>query len=114
MRAAVLLVATCLASIAYADTEQDVRCSEIAFSKSAELRDAKAFRSFIATPDCLIVGAAQVKNGVDDGTRPLLTGRERSSGTHWNHKLRPTGITTRGSTLPLARPRYARLSIWWA
>ena len=73
MRAAVLLVATCLASIAYADTEQDVRCSEIAFSKSAELRDAKAFRSFIATPDCLMVGAAQVKNGVDDGTRTLLS-----------------------------------------
>ena len=47
MRAAVLLVASCLASIAHADAEQDVRCSEIAFSKSAELRDAKAFRSFI-------------------------------------------------------------------
>ena len=47
MRAAVLIVASCLASIACADTEQDVRCSEIAFSKSAELRDAEAFRSFI-------------------------------------------------------------------
>ena len=50
---------------------------------------------------------------LEDGTRTLLKDRERSSRTHWNHKLRPTGITTRGSTLPLAQPRYARLSIWW-
>ena len=47
MRIAVLIIAFSLVSIVSTDVEQDVRCSEIGFSKSAESRDADSFRSFI-------------------------------------------------------------------
>ena len=36
-----------LASTAFADVTQDVRCREIGFSQSAEMQDAALFNSFI-------------------------------------------------------------------
>jgi len=58
-------IITCLmAGAAIADLQEDVRCREISFSKSAEHRDLAVFRSHIDV-DARFV-AATVLRGVDD------------------------------------------------
>lgn len=64
MKALVIISIGCLAaSLAVADPADEVRCREIGFSKSVEVRDAEAFRSFIDA-DARFVGGS-VMRGVD-------------------------------------------------
>lgn len=53
-----------VSATAFADTENDVRCHEIAFSKAAESRDIERFRSFLDS-DARFVGSV-VTRGPDD------------------------------------------------
>lgn len=65
MKRIVSLCVFCLAStLALAEPEDEVRCREISFSKSAEQRDFAAFRSHI-DDDARFV-AATVRRGVDN------------------------------------------------
>ena len=75
---AVLLI---LAAPAVADLETEVRCREIAFSKSAENRDAEAFRSFLDA-DTRFVG-----NNVMRGPDEVVAG--------WANLLAPDGAAIR-------------------
>jgi ketosteroid isomerase-like protein len=63
-----VLIAAALVSlaahVAIADVSDEVRCREIGFSKAAERKDMKAFRSFIDA-DARFVGGS-VLRGVDD------------------------------------------------
>jgi ketosteroid isomerase-like protein len=51
------LVIMLIATVSAADPADDVRCREIAFSKSIENRDIEAFKSFI-DPDARFVGSS--------------------------------------------------------
>ena len=64
MTRTLISIAACLAAtVAAADPGDDVRCREIGFSQSAEVRDIQAFRSFIDA-DARFVGE-EVLRGVD-------------------------------------------------
>ncbi len=55
-----VLAMAVVASCAFADPADDVRCREIGFSRSAESRDVTAFRSFIDA-DARFVGASVLR-----------------------------------------------------
>jgi len=64
MKNLVIMIIACLAGVvAAADPADEVRCREIGFSQSAEMRNAEAFRSYIDA-DARFVGN-QVMRGVD-------------------------------------------------
>ncbi len=74
-RAAFVIAISVMSAAASADLASDVRCREIAFSKSAEARNAEAFASFI-DQDARFVGT-KVSRGVDEvlaAWEPFLTG----------------------------------------
>jgi ketosteroid isomerase-like protein len=55
-----IIVLLCAYVPAFADARHDVKCREIGFSKSVEIRDAELFRSFIDA-DARFIGASVTK-----------------------------------------------------
>jgi len=73
MKNLIIVTLLLVASPAFADLTDTVRCREIAFSKSVENRDAEAFRAFI-DKDARFIGG-HVRRGrseITEGWAPLL------------------------------------------